>query len=202
MIDIGDLSRFALVKPGQGFTLEGDRRHVTLEVNCEADTVFHVQYGDGDVRFLALVSGRDSVRFVADGRATVIPTSEGEVWVWCSEFDTMAVVVPDAETFTTIANRRARNPELEKMMAKMSANIDRRMSHLMAEYEGMAAAAQARADAAEAELKAREAKRGGKRKASAPAAAGGESEPQGAADVAAPSGGAGDSGGDPGGAGE
>ena len=88
----------------------------------------------------------------------------------------ISTVVPDAETFTKIATRRARNPELERMMAVMQQNTDRRIAAVTADLNAKlaAGAAPAAASSASSSASTDEAKPNGKRKGKVDAAPAGD----------------------------
>lgn len=169
-----------------------ERRNLRLEVLCEVPTSFYVQLGPKDMRFLARVEGHHEINFIAPGPVAVYATPDDEesaVMWWSPEVETYAVVIPDAETFVTITERKARNPELEHMMGKVMANMERRFADL--EYS-LEAARQAEAEAiARAErLAAAAEKKNGKKRSpkAAPANAVAGSADEGAASDAGASG--------------
>lgn len=172
MMDLKEVSKFVLAKPGEGLLLENTkRREVRLELNTAAPCQLRIQYSKNDIRFLANVHGRETVTFIANGSVGIYPDSEDEVWWWTPEMEKTSVLIPDAETFTKIAQRRERNPDLERVARKMAENTDRRMAAMFAEFDRRIAAAEAR--------NAEEVKRG-KPKDVAPAAAGGKPNKKGA----------------------
>lgn len=114
-------------------TDESGSRVIRLEVNAEDKCKIFVQTNDGQEHFLALVEGRDEIYFSAEGKVHLlfsgfcnIRTAEQQDW-------TMEPV--DDTTFTTIVERRTRNPELELMMRIQQENIERRMAAQAAEYD-------------------------------------------------------------------
>jgi hypothetical protein len=64
-------------------------------------------------------------------------TSESEVWYFTNDGDLIAMERPEAVSFTKIASRRARNPELERMMWKMEQNMERRLAAQRVEMEAL-----------------------------------------------------------------
>ena len=169
MLNLNEVAKFRLVAAGSGLVLDSEKRRVVrLELNTAEPCQIKLQTGAHDIRFLCNVHGYESVSFIADGPVTVWPDSEGEVWLWSPEVETTHVVVPDAQTFTRIANRPVRNPQLELMMAKMSQNMERRMASMFGEL-------QAENETLKAEVK----KRGKRKDTSAPPTGEGASEPAG-----------------------
>lgn len=135
VVRIHNIGKWSALKPGQILQLAGEHaRKIRLEVNCVAPTRVDVIEG-GKPTFLAVVQGYEVIEFVAGGEAHVAFTSDDETWYFTNDGDQIAAERPEAVSFTTIANRRARNPELERMMFKMEQNINRRLNHLAAENE-------------------------------------------------------------------
>ena len=135
MKNLKDINKFVRVKPGDALSLVGGEfpREVRLEVNAEDACHLSVRTPDG-VRFLTVVRGRDTVVFTIEEPCELWATSDGEVWWWTVELEA-AAVISDAETYTKIAERRARNPELERVARKMQENAERRMAALMREMD-------------------------------------------------------------------
>lgn len=174
MIDLKEVSKFVLAKPGEGLLLESaKRREVRLELNTAAPCQLRVQYGKNDIRFLANVHGRETITFIADGPVGIYPDSEDEVWWWTPEMEKTSVLIPDAEAFTKIAQRRERNHDLERVAQKLAENAERRLAAMQADFNRRIAAADARL--------AQEVKKRGKSEDVAPAEAGGKPKKKGAA---------------------
>ena len=166
MRNLQEVSKFVLVAAGSGRELASDKRRVVrLELNTACPCQLRLQTGGGDIRFLANVEGRETITFIADGPVTVWPDSEDEVWWWSPEMEMTHVVIPDAETFTKIANRRQRNPDLERMMAKMHENAERRHAALLHEMQSVVGDLRERNEVLQEAVKKR-----GKRKATNPEA--------------------------------
>ena len=137
--EIGKLVRWS-DNNGIGFTSD-KQREVRLLVNASEPCQLMIQFGPSDMRFLANVDGFEELSFMLPpGDAVVWPDCEGQVWYWTPEMELISTVVPDAETFTKIATRRARNPELERMMAVMQQNTDRRIAAVTADLNAKLAA--------------------------------------------------------------
>lgn len=130
VVRIHNLTRFQRLKPGEGFVIGGlDRHKVRIEFNVDAPTAVTVQDGD-DLFFVAEFKGFEVVEFTAAPGATVFATSEGGVWFFTNEGDLIARESL-AASYTRLANRRARNPDLELMMFKQQQN-QRRMEAVFA----------------------------------------------------------------------
>lgn len=142
VVRIHNTGKWSQLEAGKIFKLTGmQRRRVRLEVNCEMPTRFDVVEDDDRVTFLAVVQGQEALEFSAGPNAHVAALSEGEVWFFTNDGDQVAIERPEAVSFTTIAGRRTRNPEMERMMFKMEQNMTRRMTALALELAEMAAAA-------------------------------------------------------------
>ena len=144
-----NLSKWRELKAGDGIEFVGERdRRVRIEFNTETATRLHLVHGDDDdtqVTFVTVVEGFDVVEFTAPGNCVLAATSDGEVWYFTNEGDVEATD-RQAVSFTKVMNRRARNPELERMMWKMEQNIAARMSVMEAELEARYAATGQRYD--------------------------------------------------------
>lgn len=141
VVRIHNLSKWQCLPAGQGFTFPGDHaRRIRIDLNCPEPTRLDVEE-NGILTFLAVIQGFETVEFgVGDGQAKLVPSSDGEVWYFTNDGDAVAVEAVGAVSFTNIASRRARNPELEHMMFKMEQNMMRRQDALFAELQTMQAA--------------------------------------------------------------
>lgn len=119
---------------GEAAVIPSDVEHlrpVRLRVNAPSPLALYVKTEDcKDAIFLAYVQGLDEIQFNVTGPYKLFAIG-GELW-----FDTLdgarADVEPvDATSFTSIVERRARNPELEIMERKMQQNMERRMAALL-----------------------------------------------------------------------
>lgn len=138
VVRIHNVAKWAVLQPGQMLELSGQhQRKVRIEFNCPAPTRLDLVEGDKGT-FLAVVQGHEVVEFTASGEVHIVPTSEDEVWWFTNDGDQTASATPEAVSFTKIASRRSRNPELERMMFKMEQNMLRRQDALFAEMQAMA----------------------------------------------------------------
>jgi len=169
MLNLNEMDKFVLVPQGSYLELANDKRRVVkLELNTSEPCQLRLQVGSDDYRFLANVHGRETISFVADGPVGIWPDCDGEVWWWCPEMESTHVQLVDEETFTRVANRRQRNPELERMMQKMHENAERRMAQVVGEVRGVVDGLRTENETLKAEVKKR-----GKRKGAGDADAGG-----------------------------
>lgn len=139
MIDLKDLGRWQALGEGASIRFEADKmRRFRLEVNTPNRTRFYLVNGT-DVTFLASVDGYEVIQFIAPEVFEI--TSDGaEALIYTTEFEQTSVEIPDAVIFTKIAERRARNPELEYMMSKVQENMDRRLAVATRDFEQRTAA--------------------------------------------------------------
>lgn len=113
----------------------GERR-IRLHLNLEAETVFFLEDENGP-RFLTTVpAGVETLEFNAAGGVAVFPAEgSGRVMFQTAEGEPTFSDVVDPVVFTKIAQRRHRNPELERMMFVMNQNLERRLAMQAAEFE-------------------------------------------------------------------
>lgn len=129
MIDLSNLDKWIPLAEGQALRFDLDiPRRVRLEVNTSTRTRFDLVNEDGETTFLANIDGHETLQFVVKGPWSLYSDTEEGCYIYTKELETTAVEVPDAVIFTKIASRRARNPELEYMMQKMAANLERRLA--------------------------------------------------------------------------
>nr|QJB21595.1 MAG: hypothetical protein [Microvirus sp.] len=143
VVRIHNIGKWNVCQPGKVLELAGThKRKIRLEVNCVAPTRVDVIEGEKGT-FLAVVQGYEVIEFVAGAQAHVAFTSDDEVWYFTNDGDEIAAERPEVVSFTKIASRRARNPELELMMFKQQQNINRRLDALAAENAAMRAVMEA-----------------------------------------------------------
>lgn len=134
VVRIHNVSKWKKLQPGEVLELKGQsERRVRIELNCPAPTRLDLIQSDGNPVFLAVVQGLETVEFVAGATVQLVATSEDEVWYFTSDGEQVAAKNVQAKSFTKIAQRRTRNPELERMMFKMQQNMERRFAMLEAE---------------------------------------------------------------------
>ncbi|QCS37266.1 hypothetical protein [Tortoise microvirus 77] len=134
-IKVGDLNRWKKLKPGGALELRSDKqRQVRLEVNVDQPTQVMALRGT-DLTLLGVVMGMDVIEFVTDGPTEVVFSTEGEVFYFTRDGDSEALDLLEEVSFATLANRRARNPEMELMFFKMNQNIERRLAIQADDFE-------------------------------------------------------------------
>ena len=135
MIKLNELTRWRALAQGEVLTLpEGNSRRIRLEVNSPGRAPFYIVDSPTQMRFLAAPVGRDVIEFTAEG-AVDITTGGDDVWIYTAELEPTYTVIEDAEVFTQIATRAARNPDMEHMMYLQQLNVERRMAQLQADME-------------------------------------------------------------------
>lgn len=140
MQKIYDLKTWIELPESQRLEFSSDRpRTVRFEVNAPKEAALYVAGDDGELRFLALVKGRDTIEFSADGAFSLM--AEGDqlqaVWIKTADGDDVSVEHDAPDNFTKIVERRRRNPELELLVAKAMANQERRLAQQEAEIRAL-----------------------------------------------------------------
>lgn len=98
-------------------------RRVKVFVNAPYPTRLYRVLEGGEIDFLAKVDGFEEINFTVDGELCITADHE-DVKMYCGEFETTSMRIPDAVAFVKIANRKQRNPELELMQYQMKANME------------------------------------------------------------------------------
>lgn len=152
VVRLFDYASWAEWKPGTGLLVGGLGAHrVVVDVNTTDVTHFTLVPADGPQAsvYIGKVDGLDRLQFTAFPGDLLYATvkSDGDaVWYFTNEGDQIAVESAQ-KSFTRLAVRRERNPELELMLFKMRQNSERN-TRLLAEQiaemrEDMAARAAA-----------------------------------------------------------
>lgn len=111
-------------------------RTVRLIVNCAAQTTFHVEDEMGPRLLVTVPAGLETIEFSAAGEFAVFADeAAGEVHYQTAEGEPTFATIVDPVIFTRIATRRARNPEMEELMHRMQANMERRLAQQSTEFE-------------------------------------------------------------------
>jgi len=135
MIKLDSLDRWMHLKKGEVLTLAGNApRRIRLQVNSPKRSSLFIVNGDGELAFLAAPDGRDVVEFAAGGDVR-LTTDDDDVYVYTAENEPTYTIIPDAVIFTKIAERSARNPDLEHMMYLQQVNLDRRLAALQGDIQ-------------------------------------------------------------------
>lgn len=123
------------IEPGKAVNFGNpEARFVRLDVNSFEPAALFYSDGNGETRFLARVLGRDVIEFRSTGEFAI--TVEGAaVSMYTIDGEDISFRIPDARKLTKLAERRARNPELEFMQYQMQRNITERMNAVRDEME-------------------------------------------------------------------
>lgn len=116
-IEVGQVLEFPVERP----------RLVRLEVNAPDVALLYLLDASGTAMFLARVCGRDTVEFISPG-AFSLSVTDGACSVYTVDGTVGHRTVEAPQSFTTIVERRKRNPELDAMMRMMNQNIERRLA--------------------------------------------------------------------------
>lgn len=195
-----NLRKWSTLTEGTALSWSSKRpRVVKFEVNSPAEVSLHLRYPDGvfyqepagydgeagtvheivapgTTFFLALVRGRDTIETFVDANFEVL-SEGGGCYVYTADGDDVHSVVLEPVIFTRIAERKARNPEIEAIERRMYLNQQRRLDQQLADMERRYGAVLSAAEerAVHAEKRAREA---GKPAAESVKQAVGGSEPE------------------------
>lgn len=135
---LGDLSRWRLHDEKALFFADHKVRTIRLDVRAAAPVhVYLHTNSDGELvdEFMTVLPvGLSALEFLSGGCSLVLD-STGPVVYFTPEIETVTFENVEEETFTTIANRRERNPEVEWMEFLMNQNINQRMAQMDAEFE-------------------------------------------------------------------
>lgn len=134
MINLKNLDKWQHLVGGEMISFSNPNpRMVRIEVNAPFETRLYVTQDAGEPVFLALVTGLNGVSFGVNGAFTLY--GDGDFSVYSAEMESVAFHVLDPVIFTEIANRRARNPELEYVTQKMQENMERRLAQVSRGFE-------------------------------------------------------------------
>lgn len=128
MLRIRDMSKWLRLNAGSKLDFPIEKpRPVRIEVNAPVETRLDYISPDGEVTFLALVKGRETVEFETIG-AFALASDADELYVYSSEAEVVHSIVEAPESFTRIMQgRRTRNPEMEALIHQMNRNFERQL---------------------------------------------------------------------------
>lgn len=110
-------------------------RRVRIDVNAPGPVRLWYANGNGEISFLALVTGRDVIEFQASSGDFSLMVDGGECWFLTVDGEDMSFAIPDAEILTKIVDRRPRNHDLELMNYLMNQNMERRYAAMREDME-------------------------------------------------------------------
>lgn len=129
-----NLTKWGLIDGGKVLSFPSNKpRAVRLDVNAPSKVELSYINADGEVFFLALVEGRDTIDFTTTGKFSV--ATSGDCYVHTVDGEDVSYEVIDPIIFTRIVARRARSPELERLEQRMMMNINRRLEKQRGELE-------------------------------------------------------------------
>jgi len=136
MIKIGEIDRWLRLKPSSSLMLSGyDARTIRLDVNCrDKARLYLTDQTTGEETFLATVTGLDRVEFVKAGNVC-ITTPDEDVFVFTSEVEETHLHFDHQDVYTRIAERAARNTDLEIILARQAENFERRFNQMAVDFE-------------------------------------------------------------------
>lgn len=137
VVRVHNPSKWAAIQPGNVLQIPNvvEPRVVRIEFNAPAPARVDLVQEDGSIVFLAAFSGMEVVEFTAEQPCQVAVTSDEDVFFFTNEGDSISFENPHAVSFVQYWERTPRNPELERMMWKMEANMMRRLQQQADERE-------------------------------------------------------------------
>lgn len=126
-IRLYNVDKWTRLAAGEMVRFPGKRqRPVTVEVNAPGEARLDiVDAVTGETRFLAIVYGRQTLEFTAG--AFSIASDLDDTFIYTAEGEEVHHVNPAPESYTRIMEKRARNPELERIAHQITGNITRRL---------------------------------------------------------------------------
>lgn len=132
VVKLNSLTRWALLPEKNAIAFEGTpdgERRVRINFNLEGVTAFFIGDESGEKFLCTIGPGLETVEFNASGCFNVYPEDgSGVVHYQSADLEPTFHEVLDPVIFTRIAQRRHRNPELEEIMYRMQANVERRLA--------------------------------------------------------------------------
>lgn len=138
MIVLNDIAKWVPLAGGEVIRFGGKRpRPIKLEMNTSEPAVIMIHIDGEDVpRLLARVTGRETLSFVVPGPFEIMHRSiDAEVYVLAADGAKVHRENMAVEAYTTLHERRARNPELEFIQWQMNKNMEKRLAMQAAEFE-------------------------------------------------------------------
>lgn len=130
-----NIDKWQNLKEGDALAFSNPRpRNVRVEVNAPTKSSLYYVDPEGEVIFLALVEGRDTIEFGSTG-AFQLTVEGAPVMVYTADGADISMKPVSHGSFTKIVERRRRNPELEQIAALMQRNMERRLEQQSAELE-------------------------------------------------------------------
>lgn len=131
VVKLHNTDKWSGLAPGKLLSFDGSApRVIRVDFNCPEPTRLDLVDLRGKVTFLAVVHGRETVEFTAVGDVDLVATADDEIWYFTDYGDGGGAYESYEASFTKLANRRVRNPDLELMMFKAEQRINARLALL------------------------------------------------------------------------
>lgn len=147
MINLSDVVNWRPMKDGEQIKFHSDRpRPVTLDFNSSGRAKLHLVFPNGQTQFLAVVNGRETVKFVTPGAYGIAYSAEADVQVFILTSDGAEVHRENIEdeVYTTLYDPGLRDPDHERLIQQINAKVQRRLDMMEAQYERLLEEAETR----------------------------------------------------------
>lgn len=137
-LKLNNISDWSAVEAGESVMLPGGRhRKVRLDVNTASRTHITLTTEQGEICFLGVVDGLETLEFAAEGnlRLDFVNSDDEATWIYTADGQQVAVYAADQMPYTKPHQRRARNPEIEHLAMKMEQNMLRNMRVMQEDLE-------------------------------------------------------------------
>lgn len=137
-----NLDKWRVLREGQAMRFDSSKpRMVRLEVNSTGETLIYVStrlegISQEDLRFLCKVTGRETLEFHVGGPFGLFATGD-ECSVYTVDGERWSYVNTSGESFTRIAPKRVRSPEIEYMQRVMHLNMEKRLARQAEEFRAL-----------------------------------------------------------------
>lgn len=132
-----NITKWTHLESGESAAFPTDRaRMVRLEINAPTVALLYLADPEsGVMRFLARVTGRDTVEFFVGGPFSIV--SDGECFIYTADGQSIHHESVDPVIFTRITERRSVPPEMAHMQRMMQINIERRLAAQRDEFNSL-----------------------------------------------------------------
>lgn len=137
-----DLKSWAEMDPGVDYAFHKRARPMTVEVNTSKPVPLFIHFeGEDSPRLLALVNGRDTLKFVVPDIAFTIGHVEADAHVYLLTGDGELHHRQEMgqEKFTTLYEGRRLSPEMQEVYERLNRNAERNTRALLREIDALAA---------------------------------------------------------------
>lgn len=139
MITMNDIVNWARLDVREEATFESTRaRPVTLDVNTSGPVALYVRVvGEDEERLLALVTGRETVKFVVPGTFTLFHTSDEDVYILTADGTIQHRQDMGLEKFTLIHERRKLDGDTQAVVDALNRNHQRNYAAMQRQIESL-----------------------------------------------------------------